>query len=137
MKKLCVTVTVLTDDASRFAYTKLKSGGVLLMFFGCEIIDKHFSCYSCQKVTVKGNVHGRKSKVSSSPSKNFSIFYLTLTVSMARALHTVNCYYCFIFTFSSCFLPFFQFSRGFSIEPPGQPLDHHPRDFPTIFVQRC
>ena len=107
------------------------------MFFGCEIIDKHLSCYSCQKVTVKGNVHGRKSKVSSRPSKNFSIFYLTLTVSMARALHTVNCYYCFIFTFSSCFLPFFQFSRGFSIEPPGQPLDHHPRDFPTIFVQRC
>ena len=137
MKKLCVTVTVLTDDASRFAYTKLKSGEVLLMFFGCEIIDKHLSCYSCQKVTVKGNVHGRKSKVSSRPSKNFSIFYLTLTVSMARALHTVNCYYCFIFTFSSCFLPFFQFSRGFSIEPPGQPLDHHPRDFPTIFVQRC
>lgn len=77
---VCVTVTMLTDDASRFAYTKLKSGGVLLMFFGCEIIDKHFSCYSCQKVTVKGNVYGRKSKVSSSPSKNFSIFYLTLTV---------------------------------------------------------
>jgi len=46
------------------------------MLFGCEIIDKHFSCYSCLKVNVKGNVHGRKSKVSSSPSKKFSIFYL-------------------------------------------------------------
>ena len=48
------------------------------MFFGCEIIDKHFSCYSCQRVNVRGNVRGRKSKVSSSPSKNFSIFYLTV-----------------------------------------------------------
>ena len=63
--------------ASRFASTK-QSGGVLLMFFGCEIIDKHFSCYSCQRVNVRGNVRGRKSKVSSSPSKNFSIFYLTV-----------------------------------------------------------
>lgn len=29
-------------------------------------------------VNVKENVHGRKSKVSASPSKNFSIFYLTV-----------------------------------------------------------
>ena len=33
---VCVTVTVLTDDASRFAYTKLKSGRVLLMFLGVK-----------------------------------------------------------------------------------------------------
>ena len=65
------------------------------------------------------------------------IFQFSTSQYMARSLCMVNCYYYFIFTFSSCFLPFFRFSRGFSIEPPGQPLDHHPRDFPTIFVQRC
>ena len=65
------------------------------------------------------------------------IFQFSTSQYMARALYMVNCHYYFIFTFSSCFLPFFQFSRGFSIEPPGRLLDHHPRDFLTIVVQRC
>ena len=68
-----MTVTVPLGKVGEFFFFFFFFGGG-----GREIIDKHFSCYSCHKVNLKGNVHDGKSKVSSNPSKTFSFFYLTV-----------------------------------------------------------